>query len=118
MKDGKIFHHIIADAKLHRIASDARYVGADAERFYCDHSSLLVDGRRGDGSRVSKALLFDANSVETFGSGRILQHASPSVMEELARGYWLAKKAGLLGPAYSNPHHKFPDFFDAPVSDG
>lgn len=66
--DGKKFHHIIADAKLDRIACDARYVGSEAERFYCDHSSLLADGRRGDGSRVSKALLFDAGSVETFGA--------------------------------------------------
>lgn len=114
MNDGKKFHHIIADARLDRIAHDARYAGSEAVRFYCDHSSLLVDGRRGDGSYVSKALLFDASSVETFGSGRILQHAAPSIMEELARGYWLAKKAGLLGPSYLAPHGRTPEFFDAP----
>lgn len=112
--DGKKFHHIISDAKLDRIAYDARYVGADAERFYCDHSSLLVDGRRNNGTRVSKALLFDAGSIEAFGSARILQHAAPAIMEELARGYWLAKKAGLLGPSYPKEHGRTPEFFDKP----
>jgi len=116
MKDGKKFHHIIADAKLERIAWDARYVGSDVARFYCDHSSLLVDGRNRDGTRVSKALLIDAQLVETFGAGRVLQHAAPSVMEELARGYWLAKKAGLLGPSYNGEHPFTPDFFDDPAS--
>lgn len=108
------FHHIIANAKLDRIEFDARYVGSQVTQLYYDHGSLLFSGNDRNGGVISKALLFDHHAIDPNGSARILQHAVPQVMEELVRGYKLAKEAGLLGESFKHPSRVTPAFFDPP----
>lgn len=87
----------IPDAKLSRIESDIQYTrrhpkdGPMLSRFSYDHSNTLVYDTKG------RCDLLIPNSVPLAGDiARILQHSSPAMLEELVRGYRLARKAGVL----------------------
>jgi len=89
----------IPHARLDRIESNVRYTkrhpvdGAMLSRFGYDHGHLLIIDSKGKhdllADRESHPLVCDA--------ARILHEVSPDIIDELVRGYRLAKAAGILG---------------------
>lgn len=87
----------IQNAKLDRIENDMARLrhnpvdGPMISRFLYDHSNTLIVDSAG------KTDLLIQNTVPLASDiARLLQHVSPAMLEELARGYRLARVCGLL----------------------
>lgn len=99
----KPLRNTIASAKLDRIDNDLcrlRHNPVDGpmlSRFAYDHSNTLVIDSNG-----KRDLLIQSSVPLASDIARLLQHCSPAMMEELVRGYRLAKAVGLLGDDQCN----------------
>lgn len=88
----------LPNPKLDRIENDIARLrrnprdGAMLARFEYDHSNTLVIDSNG-----KKDLLIQNTVPLASDIARLLQHCSPAVVEELLRGYRIAKDAGILG---------------------
>lgn len=105
MSERKLRTDTIHGVKLDRIESNARYIrrnpvdGPMISRFGYDHGHLLIIDSTG-----KKDLLADRESNPLVRDvARLLCEISPGVVEELVRGYKLARAAGLLGDGKINP---------------
>lgn len=85
----------LAGPLLDRITSDADYAARHGViRFHSDHSMVLIT--HNEGGVIKKDLLFDGRCKSGQGAAaHLLQHADPSIMKELVRGYQFAKANGL-----------------------